>query len=254
MGTDTPLAVLSEKPQLLFSYFKQHFAQVTNPPDRSLARGARHVAQDEPRARAEPLRRDEEHCRRILIDQPVLTAVELEKIRALGDERATSTTPHTLFPVSAGERGMEEALSRLCEKAESAVKGGSAVLVLSDRGVNETQAAIPSLLATASVHHHLVRAGIRTATTLVVETAEAREVHHFALLVGYGATAVNPYLAFETDRGACRLGPAGGRWPRGGGEELRQGHRQRPAQGASPRWASRRSSPTAGPRSSRPLA
>jgi glutamate synthase (NADPH/NADH) large chain len=93
---------------------------------------------------------------------------------------------------------MEEALGRLCEKAESAVKAGSAVLVLSDRGVNETQAPIPSLLATASLHHHLVRAGIRTATTLVVETAEAREVHHFALLVGYGATAVNPYLAFET--------------------------------------------------------
>jgi glutamate synthase (NADPH) large chain len=138
------------------------------------------------------------HCRRVLIDQPVLTAAELEKIRALGDERASSTTLSTLFPVSAGEEGMEEALGRLCEKAESAVKAGSAVLVLSDRGVNETQAPIPSLLATASVHHHLVRAGIRTATTLVVETAEAREIHHFALLVGYGATAVNPYLAFET--------------------------------------------------------
>jgi glutamate synthase (NADPH) large chain len=140
----------------------------------------------------------EQHCRRVLIDQPVLTEAELEKIRSLGSERASSTTLSTLFPVPAGEEGMEEALGKLCEKAESAVKAGSAVLVLSDRGVNETQAPIPSLLATASVHHHLVRAGIRTATTLVVETAEAREVHHFALLVGYGATAVNPYLAFET--------------------------------------------------------
>src|SRR3712207_2781020 len=93
---------------------------------------------------------------------------------------------------------MERALTTLCEKAEGAVRGGSAVLVLSDRGVNEMQAPIPSLLATAAVHHHLVRAGIRTSTSLVVETAEAREVHHFALLVGYGATAVAPYLAFET--------------------------------------------------------
>jgi glutamate synthase (NADPH/NADH) large chain len=198
MGTDTPLAVLSERPQLLFSYFKQHFAQVTNPPidplreelvmSLKMSLGPEQNLFDETK----------KHCRRVLIDQPVLTAAELEKIRNLGDERASSTTLSTLFPVSTGEDGMEEALGRLCEKAESAVKAGSAVLILSDRGVNETQAPIPSLLATASVHHHLVRAGIRMATTLVVETAEAREVHHFALLVGYGAAAVNPYLAFET--------------------------------------------------------
>jgi glutamate synthase (ferredoxin) len=198
MGTDTPLAVLSERPQLLFSYFKQHFAQVTNPPidplreelvmSLKMSLGPEQNLFDETK----------KHCRRVLIDQPVLTAAELEKIRALGDERASSTTLSTLFPVLTGEEGMEEALGRLCEKAESAVRSGSAVLVLSDRGVNQAQAPIPSLLATASVHHHLVRAGIRTATTLVVETAEAREVHHFALLVGYGATAINPYLAFET--------------------------------------------------------
>src|SRR5918995_409654 len=198
MGTDTPLAVLSKRPQLLFSYFKQHFAQVTNPPidplreelvmSLKMSLGPEQNLFDETK----------KHCRRVLIDQPVLTAAELEKIRNLGDERASSTTLSTLFPVSTGEDGMEEALGRLCEKAESAVKAGSAVLVLSDRGVNETQAPIPSLLANASVHHHLVRAGIRMATTLVVETAEAREVHHFALLVGYGAAAVNPYLAFET--------------------------------------------------------
>ena len=104
-------------------------------------------------------------------------------------------------------------MAGLCEKAESAVRGGSAVLVLSDRGVNEMQAPIPSLLATAAVHHHLVRAGIRTGTTLVVETAEAREVHHFALLVGYGATAINPYLAFETLEDMAEIGPARGREP-----------------------------------------
>jgi glutamate synthase (NADPH/NADH) large chain len=197
MGTDTPLAVLSEKPQLLFSYFKQHFAQVTNPPidplreelvmSLNMSLGPEQNLFDE----------TPEHCRRVLIDQPVLSADELEKIRRLGTERAATTTLSTHFPVAAG-RGMEEALHGLCERAESAVRGGSAVLVLSDRGVSLEQAPIPSLLATAAVHHHLVRVGIRTGTTLVVETAEAREVHHFALLVGYGATAVNPYLAFET--------------------------------------------------------
>src|SRR5215213_7974229 len=198
MGTDTPLAVLSERPQLLFSYFKQHFAQVTNPPIDPLREEL--VMSLKMSLGPEQNLFDEtpEHCRRVLIDQPVLTADELEKIRRLGSERAATTTLSTHFPVSTGETGMEEALHKLCEKAESAVRGGSAVLVLSDRGVSVEQAAIPSLLATAAVHHYLVRAGIRTGTTLVVETAEAREVHHFALLVGYGATAVNPYLAFET--------------------------------------------------------
>src|SRR5215208_2629685 len=198
MGTDTPLAVLSERPELLFSYFKQHFAQVTNPPIDPLREEL--VMSLKMSLGPEQNLFDEtpEHCRRVLIDQPVLTADELEKIRRLGTERAATTTLSTLFPVSARERGMEEALHRLCERAESAVRGGSAVLVLSDRGVSLEQAPIPSLLATAAVHHHLVRAGIRTGTTLVIETAEAREVHHFALLVGYGATAVNPYLAFET--------------------------------------------------------
>src|ERR687893_389244 len=198
MGTDTPLAVLSERPQLLFSYFKQHFAQVTNPPIDPLREELVMSLNMSLGPEQNLFEETKQHCRRILIDQPILTAAELDKIRNLGSERASTTTLSTLFPVAAGEQGMEDALGRLCEKAESAVKAGSAVLVLSDRGVNETQAPIPSLLATASVHHHLVRAGIRMATTLVVETAEAREVHHFALLVGYGAAAVNPYLAFET--------------------------------------------------------
>ncbi len=198
MGTDTPLAVLSEGPQLLFSYFKQHFAQVTNPPIDPLREEL--VMSLKMSLGPEQNLFDEtpEHCRRVLIDQPILTADELEKIRRLGTQRAATTTLSTLFSVSTGEKGMEDALHRLCEKAESAVRGGSAVLVLSDRGVSVEQAPIPSLLATAAVHHYLVRAGIRTGTTLVVETAEAREVHHFALLVGYGATAINPYLAFET--------------------------------------------------------
>ena len=197
MGTDTPLAVLSERPQLLFSYFKQHFAQVTNPPidplreelvmSLNMSLGPESNLFDEtPR-----------HCERVLLDHPILSAAGLEKIRQLGSKQS-STTLSMLFPSSVGEGALEKALDSLCEKAESAVKGGSTVLVLSDRGVNRQQAPIPSLLATAAVHHHLVRSGIRTRTTLVVETAEAREVHHFALLVGYGAAAINPYLAFET--------------------------------------------------------
>ena len=198
MGTDTPLAVLSERPQLLFSYFKQHFAQVTNPPIDPLREEL--VMSLKMSLGPEQNLFDEtpEHCRRVLIDQPILTAAELEKIRNISSGPSASTTLSTLFAVSVGEKGMQEALRGLCEKAESAVRGGSAVLVLSDRGVSREQASIPSLLATAAVHHHLVRRGLRTGTTLVVETAEAREVHHFALLVGYGATAINPYLAFET--------------------------------------------------------
>src|SRR5918998_5777605 len=157
MGTDTPLAVLSEMPQLLFSYFKQHFAQVTNPPIDPLREEL--VMSLKMSLGPEQNLFDEtpEHCRRVLIDQPILTADELEKIRRLGTERASTTTLSTLFPVSTGERGMEEALLRLCEGAESAVRGGSAVLGLSDRGVSLEQAPIPSLLATAAVHHYLVR-------------------------------------------------------------------------------------------------
>ncbi len=198
MGTDTPLAVLSEKPQLLFNYFKQHFAQVTNPPidplreelvmSLKMSLGPEENLFDE----------TSDHCRRILLDHPILSGEGLEKIRRLQSDPFAAATLSTLFPVSKGENGLAAAVVSLCEKAEKAVRGGSTVLVLSDKGVSEQQAAIPSLLATAAVHHHLVRRGIRTRTTLVVETAEAREVHHFALLVGYGATAINPYLAFET--------------------------------------------------------
>ncbi|MEJ7820163.1 MAG: glutamate synthase large subunit, partial [Rubrobacteraceae bacterium] len=198
MGTDTPLAVLSERPQLLFSYFKQHFAQVTNPPIDPLREELVMSLNMSLGPEQNLFGETPQHCRRVLIDQPILTALELEKIRHVSSGSSAATTLSTLFSISAGEAGMEAALTSLCESAESAVKGGSAVLVLSDRGVSEMQAPIPSLLATAAVHHHLVRAGIRTATTLVVETAEAREVHHFAMLVGYGATAINPYLAFET--------------------------------------------------------
>jgi glutamate synthase domain-containing protein 2/glutamate synthase domain-containing protein 1/glutamate synthase domain-containing protein 3 len=197
MGTDTPLAVLSERPHLLFSYFKQLFAQVTNPPidplreelvmSLNMALGPEQNLFDE----------TPEHCRQISLTGPVLRAADLEKIRHLNSEPFASVTLPMLFPANE-EGGFEKALEGLCERAEKEVLEGATVLVLSDRGVDTEQAPIPSLLATAAVHHHLVRAGIRTRMTLIVETAEVREGHHFALLVGYGATAVNPYLAFET--------------------------------------------------------
>ncbi|CAN5602419.1 glutamate synthase large subunit [soil metagenome] len=199
MGTDTPLAVLSEKPQLLFNYFKQHFAQVTNPPIDPLREEMVMSLKMSLGPEQNLFEETPEHCRRVLINHPILTAGELEKIRQLRvSPFAVANTLSLLFSTARGARGLEEALEALCEQAEKAVKGGSTVLVLSDKGVSENQAPIPSLLATAAVHHHLVRRGIRTRTTLVVETAEVREVHHFALLVGYGATAVNPYLALET--------------------------------------------------------
>ena len=213
MGTDTPLAVLSKRPQLLFSYFKQHFAQVTNPPIDPLREEL--VMSLKMSLGPEQNLFDEtpEHCRRVLLERPILSAAGLEKIRQLRSEPFAAATLSTLFPVVAGEEGLKEALDRLCEKAEWAVLGGSTVLVLSDRGVSLQYAPIPSLLATAAVHHHLVRRGIRTRSTLVVETAEAREVHHFALLVGYGASAINPYLAFETIEDLARNGMLGDTTP-----------------------------------------
>jgi glutamate synthase domain-containing protein 2/glutamate synthase domain-containing protein 3 len=199
MGTDTPLAVLSERPQLLFNYFKQHFAQVTNPPIDPLREEMVMSLKMSLGPEQNLFGETPEHCQRVLINHPILTAGELEKIRQLRvSPFAVSNTLSLLFSTARGAKGLEEAVEALCENAEKAVRGGSTVLVLSDKGVNKEQAPIPSLLATAAVHHHLVRRGIRTRTTLVVETAEAREVHHFALLVGYGATAINPYLALET--------------------------------------------------------
>ncbi|MCA1717200.1 MAG: glutamate synthase subunit alpha, partial [Actinobacteria bacterium] len=209
MGTDTPLAVLSERPQLLFSYFKQLFAQVTNPPIDPLREEL--VMSLDMSLGPEQNLFDEtpEHCRRIPLKGPILTATELEKIRQLNSEPFASTTLSMLFPAD-DEKNLKEALDELCESAEKAVMEGSTVLILSDRGVSAEQAPIPSLLATAAIHHHLVRAGIRTRTTLIVETAEAREGHHFALLVGYGASAVNPYLAFETIEDMVETGLTGG--------------------------------------------
>ena len=199
MGTDTALAVLSSKPRLLYDYFKQLFAQVTNPPLDAIreelvtSMGVTIGAEDnllEPRPEA---------CRQIKVDFPVLHNDQVAKLRHLppGSPFRSTTLPLLYDPQEDGP-GLERAMEQLCRKASVAVEAGVGVLILSDRGVDAHHAPIPSLLAVAGVHHHLVREGTRHKCGLLIETGEAREVHHIALLLGYGAGSVNPYLAFES--------------------------------------------------------
>ncbi len=198
MGTDTPLACLSDKAQLLYNYFRQLFAQVTNPPLDAIREELVTSLYTYLGREGNLLSEEPKHCHLIKLKQPILSNSDLEKLRqiATGDLRAV-TLP-MVFKASDGEAGLQRSLDELCAAASTAVKEGASILVLSDRGVDETNAPIPSLLATAAVHHHLIREGTRTQCGLVIETGEAREPHHFCLLIGYGAGAVNPYLAFES--------------------------------------------------------
>jgi len=203
MGADNPPAVLSNRPKPLANYFKQNFAQVTNPPIDPIREEIvmSLVSLIGPRPNLLGLNDSGAHMR-LEVQQPVLTNKDLERIRAI--EGATNgqfktQTISICYPAVEGAEGMEPALERICAEAEDAVaNGGYNIIILSDRKVDADHIAIPSLLATSAVHHHLVRAGLRTETGLVVETGAAREVHHFATLAGYGAEAINPYLAFET--------------------------------------------------------
>jgi glutamate synthase domain-containing protein 2/glutamate synthase domain-containing protein 1/glutamate synthase domain-containing protein 3 len=199
MGNDTPLAVLSHKPQLLYNYFRQLFAQVTNPPLDAIREelvtslitniGREHdLFQEGPR-----------HCRMLKLSQPILTRKELEKIRGLHREHFRSLTLPIVFPVDEGAQGMVRAMNRLYESASQAiVEQGYSILILSDRSVDRDHAPIPALLAVAGLHHYLVRQELRTRSAIVIESGEPREVHHFCLLSGYGASAICPYLAFES--------------------------------------------------------
>ncbi len=202
MGTDTPISVLSKRPKLLYTYFKQCFAQVTNPPIDSIREELvmSLVSMIGPRPNLLGIDQTGTHWR-LEVRQPILTDDDLNKIRHItdlvGDAFRTRTLDLT-FPASSGAAGMESALTQLCADAEKAVRDGFNILIVSDRGLDAEHAAIPALLGTSAVHHHLIREGLRTEVGLVVETGEAREVHHFALLAGYGAEAINPYLAFET--------------------------------------------------------
>ena len=198
MGTDTPLAVLSDRPQVLFKYFRQLFAQVTNPPIDSIREEL--VMSLTTSIGPKPNLMDEhpESCRRIRVKQPILTNADLQKIREIADPHFKSKTLKMLFRVAEGPEALGAAVEGLCREASQAIKEGYEFLILSDRGVNEEWAPIPSLLGIASVHHHLVRDCTRTEVGLIVETGEPRDVHHFAALIGYGAGTVNPYLVFES--------------------------------------------------------
>ena len=198
MGNDSALAILSQKPQLLFNYFKQLFAQVTNPAIDSIREEL--VMSMEVTLGKERNLLDEspEHCRKLKVEHPILSGKEMEKIRNLDQNDLKSVVLSTLFPVSNGEQAMEQAMDALCQSASKAIEEGATILILSDKGVDANNAALPSLLAIAGVHHHLLRERTRTRVGLVVETGEAREMMHFALLIGYGAGAIYPYLAYET--------------------------------------------------------
>ncbi len=198
MGADTPLAVLSKRPQLLFNYFKQLFAQVTNPPIDPIREEIIMAEDVMLGAEGDLLEETPEHCHRLRLKRPILTNTELEKIRNVNKGKLKSITLPILFNRSDGAAGLEPAMERLFTAADKAIEDGHSILILSDRGVDRDNVGIPSLLACAGLHHHLIRQGTRTKVSLVIETGEAREMHHFAVLIGYGANAINPYLAFET--------------------------------------------------------
>ena len=202
MGTDTPISALSDRSKLLFTYFKQNFAQVTNPPIDPIREELvmSLVSIIGPRPNLLDLK-GMSTIKRLEVRQPILTNDDLEKIRSISEVSGSHFKSKTLditFPAEHGATGMRWGIDALCEKAEAAVRAGTNIIVLSDRKVSTDRIAIPSLLACASVHHHLIRCGLRTSVGLVVESGEPREVHHFACLAGYGAEAINPYLAFET--------------------------------------------------------
>jgi glutamate synthase (ferredoxin) len=198
MGTDTPLAVLSDKPQALFNYFKQLFAQVTNPPIDCIREEIVTSAETTIGSERNLLNVVPQSAHLIELKSPILTNEELAKLRHINLPGYRSLTLPILFPVADQAAGLEQAMTALCAAADQAIADGCNILILSDRGINHDQAAIPSLLAVAGLHHHLIRNGTRTRVGLVLESGEPREVHHFSLLIGYGCGAINPYLAFET--------------------------------------------------------
>ncbi len=198
MGNDTPLAVLSDRSHLLYNYFKQLFAQVTNPPIDAIREElitATEMMLGSERNLLEP---EPESCHRIKLKTPILTNEELAKLRHLNRPGFKSVVLPILFKAAGGGPGLEQAMEALGQVASQAISNGANILILSDRGIDRENAAIPALLAVAGLHHHLIRAGTRTRVSLVLESGEPREVHHFATLIGYGATAINPYLAYET--------------------------------------------------------
>ena len=214
MGTDTPLAVLSSRPRLLYDYFQQNFAQVTNPPIDPIREDLVMSLVSMIGPRPNLLGRQAGTHKRLEVSQPVLTNVDLEKIRSIADllDGAFRTvTLDATWPAASGAEGLEVALEGLCAAATDAVLADMNILILSDRTVSETRIPIPAALATAAVHHRLIRQGLRMQTGLVIETGEAREVHHLCVLAGFGAEAINPYLALETLEAAHKGDPEASR-------------------------------------------
>ena len=210
MGNDAPLAVLSDQNQVLFNYFKQLFAQVTNPPldairEELVTSLGTFIGSEQNLFEEIP-----EHCHQLRLDSPVLSDEELSQIKAIDQGGIRSTTLSALFDREAGEGALKKAIADLRDQATEAIASGTSIIVLSDRGTDNRWAPIPSLLTISAVHHHLIREGTRTKVGLVLETGEPREVHHIALLIGYGAGAVNPYLALATVRDLAERGQTNG--------------------------------------------
>jgi glutamate synthase domain-containing protein 2/glutamate synthase domain-containing protein 1/glutamate synthase domain-containing protein 3 len=198
MGTDTPLAVLSNRPKLLYDYFQQLFAQVTNPPIDSIREEIITSAQTTIGAEQNLLNPTPASCHLIALKSPILSNADLAKLQQVNSSGFKSVTIPMLFPAQSGAAGLEKAISEICKLADQAIASGISILILSDRDVSVENAPIPALLAVAGLHHHLILQGTRTKVGLVLESGEPREVHHFATLIGYGCGAINPYLAFET--------------------------------------------------------
>ena len=206
MGTDTPIAVLSARPRMLFDYFQQLFAQVTNPPLDAIREEVVTSLQGTVGPEGDLLNPGPESCRQIVLPQPILRNADLSKLICVDPDHEIRGHKHgmraavirCLYPVNRGGVGLKEALDNVRAKVSEAIREGARIIVLSDRESNETMAPIPSLLSVAAVHHHLVRERTRTKVGLVVEAGDAREVHHMATLVGFGAAAINPYMAFES--------------------------------------------------------
>lgn len=201
MGTDAPLAVLSPRPQLLFDYFKQLFAQVTNPPIDALRETIVTSAEVLAGSEQNLLAPNMSSCRRIKLSSPILANHELEKLKQIRLPGFKAASLSLLYETSAGSKGLEAALKGLFAAAEKAVRAGANILIITDRGIDRDHAAIPSLLAVSGLYHHLIHTGLKTKASIILESGEPREVHHFSCLLSYGATAVNPYLAFDSIAG-----------------------------------------------------
>ncbi|MEZ4901673.1 MAG: glutamate synthase central domain-containing protein [Spirosomataceae bacterium] len=197
MGTDVPLAVLSEQSQHLSNYFKQLFAQ-TNPPIDSIRERSIMSLISFVDLLKNLLSESPQHCRQIELEQPVLTIEEFDKLRWVDKDHFQAKTVNTYFRSDQGGEGLARALKRICQYAEDAIEDGFEIIILSDRAIDSDHAPIPSLLAMSAVHHHLIREGLRGKAGILVEAGDVFETHHVATLIGYGAAGVCPYMAFQT--------------------------------------------------------